>query len=343
MPKDHPKSKLLRRGLYLIIMVGFLYLIFRKLNLHDLGYAVKTASFVFLVPAILVYLSGFYLRALKWQVILKNLKETHPVSLLKYIFMGCSGNALLPARIGELLRAWIAGREESLPSISLFSTILVERFLEVISLMILFFFSVTRLSLSSLHRAATVIIIVTALGFVFLAAACFMGDRIKHVVQRLVPWGKLRTALIVYFEEFVTGVRILKSPLRLVWVILLGVGVYLIEGLAYWGVAKAFHIEVSFVQVLFVVSFIFIGLTIPSTVGNIGPLQYFCILGLSFFGIDKGTALIYSVFLNILMYVPAVIGVAYLYKFGISLKELRTRANEGTLLSDALQPQRENP
>jgi hypothetical protein len=149
--------------------------------------------------------------------------------------------------------------------------------------------------------------------------------------------------LIGYFEKFVIGIRILKNPLRLIWVILLGVGVYVIEGLAYWGIAQAFHIDVSVIQVLFLVSFIFIGVTIPSTVGNIGPLQYFCILGLSFFQIDKGTALVYSVFLNLMMYVPAVIGIAYLYKFGISFKELKAGVRNGALLTETFHPQRENP
>ena len=71
--------------------------------------------------------------------------------------------------------------------------------------------------------------------------------------------------------------------------------------------------------------------------------RYFCILGLSFFGIDKGTALVYSVFLNLLMYVPAVIGLAYLYHFGISFRQLRTRVQNGAFLSRQVQSQRENP
>jgi uncharacterized protein (TIRG00374 family) len=324
-------------------MAGFLYLIFRKLSFHGLAATLKGISLAALVPAILVYLSGFYLRAIKWRAIIMNLKDIRPSLLLKYIFMGCSGNALLPARMGELLRAWITGRQEYLSSISLFSTILIERFLEVLSLMILFFLSVTRLSIKPMHKAAVVILIVTGFGFAFLVAMCFLSDRLTRLAQKLIPTEKLRAKLIGIFEKFVIGIRILRNPLRLIYVVLLGAIVYVIEALAYWGIARAFHIEVSVTQAVFLVSFIFVGLTIPSTVGNIGPLQYFCILGLSFFGIDKGTALIYSVFLNILMYVPAVIGVAYLYKFGISLKELRTRANEGTLLSDALQPQRENP
>lgn len=329
--------------LYLLIMTGFLYLILRKLSIHNLASVLKRASFAFLIPAILVYLSGFYLRALKWRVILKNLKETRPASLLKYLWIGCSGNALLPARMGEILRAWIAGREESLSSISLFSTILIERFLEVMSLMILFFLSVTWLSLKSMYQAATIIMIASSMGFIFLTATCYMSDRIIRLAQRLIPWEKPRNTLIGYFEKFVIGIRILRNPLKIIWVIFLGVGVYIIEGLAYWGVARAFHIDVSVIQVLFLVSFIFIGLTIPSIVGNIGPLQYFCILGLSFFQVDKGTALIYSVFLNLMMYVPAVIGIAYLYKFGISFKELRASVKNGALRSEHFQPQRENP
>jgi uncharacterized protein (TIRG00374 family) len=343
MSEKLSKSRLLRRAVYFLIMAGFLYLILRKLNLHELISTLRKASFALLVPAILVYLSGFYLRALKWRVILTSLKDIRPGALLRYILVGCSGNAMLPARMGEVLRAWIAGREESLSALSLFSTILIERFLEVLSLMILLFISVKRLSVMSLHKAAAVIMVITAMGFVLLAVACFTEGQIIRLAQHLIPWKRTRTRVIGFFEEFVSGIKILRNPLRLSWVVLLGLGVYLIEALAYWGVAKAFHIEVSITQVLFLVSFIFVGLTIPSTVGNIGPLQYFCILGLSFFGIDKGAALVYSIFLNLMMYLPAVIGLAYLYKFGISLRELRARIQEGATLSEQLRQQGEIP
>ena len=343
MSQERSKLRTLRRAPYFVIMVGFLFLIFRKMNLSELGRAVNHVSFGFLVPAIIVYLSGFYLRAVKWGVIIRSLKDTHPRVLLKYILIGCSGNALLPARMGEVLRAWIAGREESLPSISLFSTILVERFLEVISLMFLFSITISRLSMASMQRAEAIIIIIIVLGFAVLAASCFMGDRVKRLAQRSIPWERPRTMFILYFGDFVSGVRILRTPLRLLWVIVLGLGVYLIEGLAYWGIAQAFHIDISLFQVFFLVSFLFIGLMIPSTVGNIGPLQYFCILGLSYFGIAKGTALVYSVFLNLLMYIPAVIGLLYLCRFGISYKDLRARARAGGPLSEGWRPQRENP
>lgn len=337
------KSSVMRRILYFLIMAGFLYMILKKLNSHHLVSSLKKIHFAYLVPSIFVYLSSFYLRAFKWKVILKNLKNINSASLLRYILIGCSGNALLPARMGEILRAYVAGKEESVSSISLFSTILIERFLEVLSLMILFSISVTWLSMTLMYKTAMIVLIACFFVSIFLVVTCYMGDRMIRLANKLIPGEKPRRRLNEYFQKFIDGIKILRNPPNLFWVILIGLGVYLVEGLAYWGIAKGFSIEVSLIQVFFLLSFIFIGLIIPSTIGNIGPLQYFCILGLSFFKIDENASFVYAVFLNLLMYIPAVIGLIYLYRFGVSIRDLRAKIKIGALPNKKFQSQGESP
>ena len=326
---------------YFFVTAGFLYLIFRKLDFQNLASSLEEIRFIYIIPSIFIYLASFSLRAFKWKVILINLKSIRSASLLKYILIGCSGNALLPARMGEILRAFVAGKEESVSSIFFFSTILIERFLEILSLMILFSISVTWLSMIVMYKTALIVLLACVLVSIFLVLTFWKGDRMIRLVSKFIPGEKQAKRLTEYFHKFVDGIRIIRSPVNLFFVILIGLGVYLIEGLAYWGIAKGFNIEVSLMQVCFLLSFIFIGLIIPSTFGNVGPLQYFCILGLSFFGINENRSFVYAVFLNLLMYIPAIIGLVYFYKFGISIKGLKAKIKMDALPNKQLQSQEE--
>jgi uncharacterized protein (TIRG00374 family) len=244
------------------------------------------------------------------------------VDALGYTFVGCAGNALLPARLGELVRAYICGRREEVPATAVLSTILLERVLEVLSLLILLCAVVGVTGRGELYQLALGGLAV-CLG---LMGGLFFLQRQPGWLMKLaglLPWPGLRAKAQGWLSTFVQGLAVVKSPARLLAILALGWAVYLIEGGAYWLLARAFGLAVSYPQTLFVLCFIFVGMTIPSTVGNIGPLQYFCVLGLGYFGVDSSTALIYSVFINAMMYLPALVGLIFLHSYGASLGSLR--------------------
>jgi len=278
-----------------------------------------------MLPAvILVYLAGFIPRAQKWRLILHKLKPVSLGACLGYSFVGCSGNAVLPARLGEVVRAYICGRREEVAATSVLSTIVLERVLEVLSLMLLFGFTVWATGQGALRSWALAGLAIICAMVVLIFVMQKRGDWLLKLVG-LIPWAGLRERVSDLARHFLEGLAVVRDPARLLMVLVLGLVVYCIEGGSYWLLAQAMGLDVSYLQSLFVLCFIFVGMLIPATVGNIGPLQYFCVLGFGFFGVQEAPALIYSVFLNAILYVPALIGFIYLARYGFTLGSLRNR------------------
>ncbi|KMY68299.1 hypothetical protein AAU61_00915 [Desulfocarbo indianensis] len=323
-------KKWLGRLLPMAFSALFLYLVFRRVEWGRLLETLRTLSYPLLAPVVAVYLLGFIPRAKKWQLILEHLKPVSLASCLGYSFVGCAGNAVLPARLGELVRAFLCGRREGAAATAVLSTIVLERVLEVLSLMLLFSLTVWLTGRGELQTWALL-----GLG------ACLGLIALLFVMQRrggwlvglagLVPAKGLRERLIDLAQRFLEGLAVVRAPGRLFLVLALGLAVYLIEGSSYWLLAMALGLKVSYVQSLFVLCFIFVGMLVPAAVGNIGPLQYFCVLGFSFFGVEDSAALVYSVFLNAMLYVPALIGLICLARYGLSLESLRKQAPQAAL------------
>lgn len=315
----------LGRLLPLVISAFFLWLVFRRVEWTSLQQAFNEISYPLLPGVILVYLAGFVPRAQKWRLILHKLKAVPLGACLGYSFVGCAGNAVLPARLGELVRAYICSRREEVAATSVLSTIVLERVLEVLSLMLLFGFTVWATGQGALKFWALIGLAVICGIVILIFIMQQRGDWLLKLAG-LIPWKGPRKSIANLAELFLEGLAVVRDPKKLLMILILGLSVYCIEGGAYWLLAKAMSLQVSYLQSLFVLCFIFVGMLIPATVGNIGPLQYFCVLGFGFFGVSEEPALIYSVFLNAILYIPALIGFVYLTRYGFTLGGLRKQA-----------------
>ncbi len=325
-----PVARWLGRLVPLAITALFLWLVAREVEWAQLKAALAEVSYPLLPLVIVVYLAGFIPRAQKWRLILAALGSVPLGSCLGYSFVGCAGNAVLPARLGEVVRAFVCGRREGLAATSVLSTIVLERVLEVLSLMLLFGFTVWATGQGDLRSwaLAGLAAILVLTGFIFLLQR--HGEWLLKLVGVL-PWPGVRQRVTGLARLFLEGLAVVREPGRLLAVLALGLVVYLVEGTSYWLLARAMSLEVSYLQVLFVLCFIFVGMLIPAAVGNIGPLQYFCVLGFGFFGVAGSTALVYSVFLNVILYVPALAGLVFLTHYGFNWRELGAQARAAGL------------
>ena len=84
---------------------------------------------------------------LRWQIILAPTKRVSFVSAFAVLMVGFTANNLLPARIGELVRAYTLGRKENLSKSLSLATIVVERVFDGITIMGFLVVALTRLSL----------------------------------------------------------------------------------------------------------------------------------------------------------------------------------------------------
>src|SRR4051812_13705233 len=83
-----------------------------------------------LVAGIALYFVGTFLRAARWQVILRPVQPVPLRRAFATLVIGFTANDLLPARVGELVRAFLLQRSHRVPFAATIASIVVERVLD---------------------------------------------------------------------------------------------------------------------------------------------------------------------------------------------------------------------
>jgi uncharacterized protein (TIRG00374 family) len=120
--------------LSLVLTAAFLYIAFNGVDLNEVFRIVSEASIFWIAAFIIIQLAAHYIRAFRWQVILRSVK---PDTRLKYLFgalmVGYGVNCVVP-RLGEVSRAVLVGKWEGLSRSSMFGTVILERIIDLIFL-----------------------------------------------------------------------------------------------------------------------------------------------------------------------------------------------------------------
>ena len=125
----------------LIIGLGIagaaVYFTLRNVSIKELMDSFKTIQYVYLLPAILLIISTYAVRAYRWQILVSPMKKVKLSAMLPPLMIGFMGN-ILPARAGEVLRAYLLGKQENIPFTGAIATIVVERLFDLLMLLLLF-------------------------------------------------------------------------------------------------------------------------------------------------------------------------------------------------------------
>lgn len=265
----------------LIIVVIALVIFTRKANIdpQKTWQAIKNANLFFFLLAFVIYYLSFALRALRWRLLLENVGFTRKNGvhlprfwkLVEIIYISFFANVVVPAKLGDLYRAYLLRQEIGVSTTRSFGTVLAERLLDLIVLLLLFIPAI----IISLHEhmppqlqlSLQVMLAVVVLGM----AGLFVLRIAREPIARLVP-ARFREHYY-HFQEGTLG-----SFRRLPSLTILTVGVWLCESLRFLFVAVSLHlIDGSFLHII--AAAIFIGLgealltAIPTTGGGVGLVE----------------------------------------------------------------------
>src|SRR5438046_1939582 len=119
----------------LAVSLIFLGLVFAGQDLGKIWSALQRANYLALVPAVGLYFLGVGVRAVRWQVLLRPvLPKTQLARLFEVVVIGYMANDLLPARLGEVVRAFVLSRREQETKSAILGTIVVERIFDGITM-----------------------------------------------------------------------------------------------------------------------------------------------------------------------------------------------------------------
>ena len=109
---------------------------------EDCKTAMKSARYLLLIPVFLIMLLSHISRAIRWKILMAPMGyNPRFINTFCAVMVGYLANLAFP-RLGEVLKCTILGKYEKVPSDKLIGTILVERAVDVVSLIIVFFIAV---------------------------------------------------------------------------------------------------------------------------------------------------------------------------------------------------------
>jgi hypothetical protein len=321
----------------ILLAVALLALFFRGIDWSALGQALRDARALPLAGLVLVTLAVYAMRAWRWGDLLAPLGRVGYADLFSATMVGFASGLLVP-RAGELLRPWLVSRRHPIPTSAGFATIILERLVDLITVLALFALYLFVLpapeaqvegrltDLVKLGGAATGVGALAVL--VFLLALHSNAERVVGGVERLLAraprW--MAEPLGRVLHAFSAGLAVLRAPApHLAKIGVQSLVIWLLIAIGFHLNHQAFGIDLPFHATFLLVAFLVVGVAIP-TPGMVGGFHAFYLIALSqVYGVDRTTAAAAGIAAHALTNLPILVfGLGLLGREGLSVGRVAT-------------------
>lgn len=328
-----------RTVLILLLTLGLLWFFFRNADMPRVWAEVRHARAPLLLAAVLVTGLTYVLRALRWQYLLAPIGPTHFSNAFRATVIGFAATFLLPARAGEIIRPYLLARREGLSGTAAFATIILERLLDLVTVLLLFAFFVltadpasTSAAPAAMERVKVGGLIAAAGGVAALAVAFAAAGHPERLgrwalsIERVLP-ARLARIVASFVETFTQGLAVMRQPRRLLVSFALSIPLWMSIAAGIWLTSQAFHITFRYVGSFLVMTILVVGVAMP-TPGAVGGFHAaYQIAVQSFFGVPDDRAIGAAIVLHGVSFVPVtLLGLVFMARDGISLSRAQALA-----------------
>jgi len=320
------------------ISAVFIGLFLRATHPRELADALEQADYWWLIPAGAILFASISVRCVRWSILMRPVAAMSPVRLFPYAIIGYMANNLLPARAGEVVRAYILGEREHVSRMGTFGTIAVERLFDGCALVLMLLIAGSWVGFEDGRLKA--IAIVSAAVFTVALAAFYLLTlnevRAKKVIHRLLRFlpGRFESKAEDMADSLVGSMRSVHDPRSFVAVAALSGLAWTVEGAAYAVIGRGFSMDVDFPHYLLLLSAANLAIIIPTFFGGTGPFEWAAKLVLVGAGVAEATAGAFAIVSHAFVLIPTtVLGLLILWSFGVSFRRISSvsRKEEGAV------------
>jgi uncharacterized protein (TIRG00374 family) len=307
----------------LAVSLVFLLLFFRSVPWDKVASAFSGANYAWILPAVAVYLVSLLVRSFRYRYLVLDLVDVPATRLFPVICIAFMANNLVPARAGELVRAYVMGEKFGISKVSALGTVVVERLFDGLTLLIFLLVTVATLgSNGTLRTLALLSLIVFVAALAVFAAILRWPKRSEALLHRTVELAPARARPLArtLITSLLDGMVALRHPHVLMVVLITSPLAWLMEAVVFLMVGRAFGIDLNLGWFMMAMAAGNLALTVPSSQGGIGPFEFFVKQVLLFAGVAEGTAAAYALAVHAVIIVPVtVLGLIYLSVINVSL------------------------
>ncbi len=328
------KKKYLKKIILLFITFLFLYFVFVNLDLKELISIMKDFNIKYFFLLMLSVIISQSFRGLTFTFLMSKTAKLRLREIVPLCLTSSCLNIFLPARAGDIFRAFFVGQQYDINKIKVFGTVMLERIFDTISI-----FCLLALGIFIYHRNTIAVHLCTFAGFIIVVGILFVvityrynnTEKICNFIidkTKNFPFAFYINKFVMFTNKtcnsFFHGFEVINSPVEIIKVILASFGIWIFECINFYIVIHGFGYNIHWSVSLFLIGFIALACMVPSTSIFIGPYQMAVISAFAIYDVNKEAALAISFIDQAgIMIISSVIAAIFLLKNNISLKELK--------------------
>jgi uncharacterized protein (TIRG00374 family) len=308
-----------RRGSLTIRLVGLLvslaalWLVLHSVDVGACATVLSHADPIPLAACLAVIAAQVILRSVRWRLLLPPPPgggRTRVVRIVPVLLIGYLGNAVLPARLGEPIRAYLVARREELDAVEAFGSVVLERVVDTATLAVMAFVAAVAVNAASWIVQATAI---AALGAsAFTGALVIVGPgrlvRLTRLVVGHLPFAARLDPILRRLDDFARGIdRPSRSSAVLVAVVV-SAACWVLDATTFWLVARSIGTPVSPAAALLIGAVTVLGTALPSAPGYVGTFELAAATTAQALGVAAAPALALAVLAHAMTVIPTASG-----------------------------------
>ena len=322
----------------LVISAAALYFAFRNVPVSDLFKYLASINYLWVLPSLVLVMLSFYLRAVRWQIILTSTRKITIGRAFLPMMIGFMINCVLPGRLGEIARPIILQKKEKVPFTTGLATVAAERMFDICLLLLLFIVTIGTVQISPdvnvafgkyhLNRATLDIIFGTMLklGAVLIVGIIlitigkvreffyriirfipnlffFVRQKIKITIQE-----KFCIPLIGIIENVAQGFALIRYPKKIILCSILSLLIWGLLAFSYFLFSLGSPgINLTFFELSVVMVIICFFISLPSVPGWWGLWEAAGVFAMSLFGVSAKEAAGFTLANHALQIFPIII------------------------------------
>lgn len=332
LAEPHLPVSLLKRAIgYLLAIAGLLW-VFHDLQLRQLVSVITIQSWWLVGASVFFDVLTYILQGVRWALLLRPVGGLRPLRATQAIYAGLFTNEVVPLRFGELVRAFLASRWLGSGIEGVVPSMIVERFLDALWLAVGLALAAMFVPLPrNLAKAGDVLgatVLAATIAFVWIVLR--KGRALERGNSEDVPKSGVQARASSFLSRLACGLRKIGISRDLYSAVALSSGMLACQALALWLLMLAFGLKLSILAGAVVVLVVRLGTAIPNAPANVGSFQFFTVLALGLFGVEKTLAAGFSIVDFFILTAPLwIIGLFALGRTGMSVGDIRAAIGAG--------------
>ena len=306
-------KKTVRIAAGLLISVLFLWLAFRKSDFSQIWNILKTVRLDLLLLVFVISVLGLMLRSYRWKTLGKKYSKVPWKHCFEATSIGLMLNTFVPFRGGDLFQGYFLAKKSGLPKSYTMATVFLERLMDIVPPLVMIVigsFFVVLPEQIKLSKIFIFLLILVALIYLFIV----WRKRFIRIIENFMH--KRHSAKIDHFLDNLAHAVIFMKDRQVITqsIPLTFINWFVFQGITTYLLLRSVGIDLGVLNVYLVLGISIISVAIPSSPGYVGTWEFFTMMALSIFRIDRDRALSFAVLSHFMALLPTtLVGLYYFY------------------------------